>query len=242
MEAFDRSIDVHVSRIRAVIEDDPKNPRRVLTVRGAGYVFAKRRTQDDAEPAKSLYLRIYLTVVARCAVRARWPAGSPSATSRPSAGTSRPWPRARRRLGRADPDARCRRPTAPHDEQRAGAARLGAAPAPAARARRCATAARIAASRVLLRRRQQEAGRRRAARHARRLDDGRTLWLRRLGMRRHARMRAGSPRRPTTRPGRVAAAAGAARTAVDARRRPGRVAAWCCSWPWPPAPTRSCAA
>jgi len=41
MEAFDRSIDVHVSRIRAAIEDDPKRPRRVITVRGAGYVFAK---------------------------------------------------------------------------------------------------------------------------------------------------------------------------------------------------------
>jgi DNA-binding response OmpR family regulator len=41
LEAFDRSIDVHISRIRAVIEDDPKRPRRVITVRGAGYVFAK---------------------------------------------------------------------------------------------------------------------------------------------------------------------------------------------------------
>jgi two-component system, OmpR family, phosphate regulon response regulator OmpR len=40
-EAFDRSIDVHVSRIRAAIEDDPKKPHRVITVRGAGYVFAK---------------------------------------------------------------------------------------------------------------------------------------------------------------------------------------------------------
>ncbi|MCC9598270.1 response regulator [Rubrivivax sp. JA1055] len=46
LEAFDRSIDVHISRIRAVIEDDPKNPKRVLTVRGAGYVFAKKQ---DAE-------------------------------------------------------------------------------------------------------------------------------------------------------------------------------------------------
>ena len=46
-EAFDRSIDVHVSRIRAAIEDDPKHPRRILTVRGSGYVFA--RTQD-ADP------------------------------------------------------------------------------------------------------------------------------------------------------------------------------------------------
>ena len=43
LEAFDRSIDVHVSRIRAAIEDDPKKPRRILTVRGAGYVFAKQQ-------------------------------------------------------------------------------------------------------------------------------------------------------------------------------------------------------
>jgi DNA-binding response OmpR family regulator len=46
LEAYDRSIDVHISRIRAVIEADPKNPRRVLTVRGSGYLFA--RTQDVA--------------------------------------------------------------------------------------------------------------------------------------------------------------------------------------------------
>ena len=46
LEAFDRSIDVHISRIRAVIEDDPKNPRRVLTVRGAGYVFARKQDAD----------------------------------------------------------------------------------------------------------------------------------------------------------------------------------------------------
>ena len=44
LEAFDRSIDVHVSRLRAAIEDDPKKPRRLLTVRGAGYVLA--RDQD----------------------------------------------------------------------------------------------------------------------------------------------------------------------------------------------------
>ncbi len=41
LEAFDRSIDVHISRIRAAIEDDAKKPRRVITVRGVGYVFAK---------------------------------------------------------------------------------------------------------------------------------------------------------------------------------------------------------
>jgi DNA-binding response OmpR family regulator len=41
LDAFDRSIDVHISRIRAAIEDDPKQPRRIITVRGAGYLFAK---------------------------------------------------------------------------------------------------------------------------------------------------------------------------------------------------------
>jgi len=48
LEAFDRSIDVHISRIRAVIEDDPKLPRRVLTVRGAGYVFARKQDADES--------------------------------------------------------------------------------------------------------------------------------------------------------------------------------------------------
>ena len=41
LEAFDRSIDVHVSRIRHAIEDDPRRPRRILTVRGVGYVFSR---------------------------------------------------------------------------------------------------------------------------------------------------------------------------------------------------------
>ena len=47
LEAFDRSIDVHISRIRAAIEDDPKQPRRIITVRGAGYVFARSQDGDD---------------------------------------------------------------------------------------------------------------------------------------------------------------------------------------------------
>lgn len=46
LDAFDRSIDVHVSRIRAAIERDPKHPRRILTVRGAGYVFARAQDED----------------------------------------------------------------------------------------------------------------------------------------------------------------------------------------------------
>ena len=46
LEAFDRSIDVHISRIRAAIETDPKHPRRIITLRGSGYIFA--RNQDDS--------------------------------------------------------------------------------------------------------------------------------------------------------------------------------------------------
>jgi len=43
LEAFDRSIDVHIGRIRQAIEMDVKNPQRILTVRGVGYVFAKQQ-------------------------------------------------------------------------------------------------------------------------------------------------------------------------------------------------------
>ena len=44
MEAYDRSIDVHIGRIRLAIEEDVKAPKRILTVRGVGYVFS--RVQD----------------------------------------------------------------------------------------------------------------------------------------------------------------------------------------------------
>jgi two-component system phosphate regulon response regulator OmpR len=43
LEAFDRSIDVHMGRIRSAIEADPKAPKRILTVRGVGYVFARQQ-------------------------------------------------------------------------------------------------------------------------------------------------------------------------------------------------------
>jgi DNA-binding response OmpR family regulator len=46
LEAFDRSIDVHISRIRAAIETDPKRPRYVLTVRSAGYVLSQPALAD----------------------------------------------------------------------------------------------------------------------------------------------------------------------------------------------------
>jgi DNA-binding response OmpR family regulator len=43
LEAFDRSIDVHMGRIRAAIEVDAKNPKRIVTVRGVGYVFSRQQ-------------------------------------------------------------------------------------------------------------------------------------------------------------------------------------------------------
>lgn len=47
LDAFDRSIDVHISRIRAAIEDNPKQPRRIITLRGAGYIFARSQDGED---------------------------------------------------------------------------------------------------------------------------------------------------------------------------------------------------
>lgn len=37
--AFDRSIDVHVSKLRAKVESDPRDPKRIKTVWGTGYIF-----------------------------------------------------------------------------------------------------------------------------------------------------------------------------------------------------------
>ncbi|MGD8862259.1 MAG: response regulator transcription factor [Myxococcales bacterium] len=52
LELYDRSIDVHVSRIRSAIEDDPTRPGRIKTVRGAGYVFTsgERDASSEADP------------------------------------------------------------------------------------------------------------------------------------------------------------------------------------------------
>lgn len=40
-DVFDRSIDVHVSSLRRKLDDDPKNPRYIKTVRSAGYMFLR---------------------------------------------------------------------------------------------------------------------------------------------------------------------------------------------------------
>ncbi len=46
-DSVDRSIDVHISRIRNAIEDDPRHPRFVQTVRGAGYVFLAGKDRES---------------------------------------------------------------------------------------------------------------------------------------------------------------------------------------------------
>lgn len=45
---FDRAIDVQVSRLRKLVEDDPAKPRYIQTVWGFGYVFVP----DDSKPAE----------------------------------------------------------------------------------------------------------------------------------------------------------------------------------------------
>ena len=42
-EAFERSVDVHISHLRQKLNDDPRNPRRLKTVRGVGYVLVAER-------------------------------------------------------------------------------------------------------------------------------------------------------------------------------------------------------
>lgn len=41
-EAFDRSVDVHISHLRKKLGDDPKSPRIIKTVRGVGYMLTER--------------------------------------------------------------------------------------------------------------------------------------------------------------------------------------------------------
>ena len=48
-EAFDRSLDVQVSRLRKLIEPDPSKPRYLQTVWGLGYVFIPDDPQDAAK-------------------------------------------------------------------------------------------------------------------------------------------------------------------------------------------------
>ncbi|MCK7498979.1 MAG: helix-turn-helix domain-containing protein [Comamonadaceae bacterium] len=224
LEAFDRSIDVHISRIRAVIEDDPKAPRRVLTVRGAGYVFARKQDAEARPRAAGADKRACATTCDRCTCAStspwwrrwrcsRWSrAGCCSATSTQRA-------RARRGRGARTPGGLGRtvaalaaaRPTRRAEEQatalREWSQRLRVPMA-------LDDAARAAHRRRPIRSLRRQAERRRLARATPiRLDDGRTLWLLRATL-----LRGGPPRSaggaPERAGGRPAAVAGAA-----ARRR-----------------------
>ena len=51
LEAFDRSLRPCTSPVSGpALDDDPGHPRRVLTVRGAGYVFARVQDEEWKEP------------------------------------------------------------------------------------------------------------------------------------------------------------------------------------------------
>lgn len=45
-DVFDRSIDVHISRLRQKLGDDPKRPAFIRTVRGSGYIFVGGNDND----------------------------------------------------------------------------------------------------------------------------------------------------------------------------------------------------
>ncbi|MGT2467204.1 winged helix-turn-helix domain-containing protein [Mesorhizobium atlanticum] len=64
LEAFDRSIDVHISRIRAAIEDDPKHPKRIITIHGTGYLLPEIR-RARCRPLNRLYQHIYARAAAQ---------------------------------------------------------------------------------------------------------------------------------------------------------------------------------
>ena len=45
-EAYDRAIDIHIARLRKKLEDDPRSPKLIKTVRGVGYMFCSDTTAD----------------------------------------------------------------------------------------------------------------------------------------------------------------------------------------------------
>ncbi len=45
-DPYDRAIDVQVARLRRKIEDDPRRPEIIVTVRGEGYMFTPELIRD----------------------------------------------------------------------------------------------------------------------------------------------------------------------------------------------------
>ena len=58
-EVFDRSIDVQISRLRKIVEDDPAHPKHIQTVWGFGYVFV-----PGGRSQVSLFARSFLLIAA----------------------------------------------------------------------------------------------------------------------------------------------------------------------------------
>ncbi len=55
---FDRTIDVQVGRLRRKLQDDPKNPDLIKTVRGGGYIFTspvKSSTSSRLGPSSDIF-------------------------------------------------------------------------------------------------------------------------------------------------------------------------------------------
>ena len=53
-EVFDRAIDVQISRLRKLVEDDPSSPRYIQTVWGFGYVFVPDPAPDAASTSEKV--------------------------------------------------------------------------------------------------------------------------------------------------------------------------------------------
>ena len=50
---YPRTVDTHVGRLRKKLEDDPKNPRYIVGIRGVGYRFDDRRRRIGVQPKTS---------------------------------------------------------------------------------------------------------------------------------------------------------------------------------------------
>ena len=50
--AFNRSVDITMSRLRQKLNDDPKNPSFIKTVWGTGYMFVAEEQKDEEKRHK----------------------------------------------------------------------------------------------------------------------------------------------------------------------------------------------
>ena len=76
-EVFDRSIDVQISRLRKIVEEDPAHPKHIQTVWGFGYVFVP----DDQAQVTSLRAVVPADRAARSSPQSSPPSRSTASTS-----------------------------------------------------------------------------------------------------------------------------------------------------------------